>query len=458
MPDLHSLPAERVLLGLLHTTSSLDGVARAIQQLDSTGLRAAHFFLPAHAEAFTAAERILRQGKPVDPVTWHEAMRASQLVHAAGGADFVTRLCLAGDGYDGAFPTHAKTVQDFALRRDIVARARQTALAAQDLNQRPEGVALGGASALASLGAAGAQELETMEVDLADMLDELQAIHEGKRVTCIPTGIDVWDELIGGLQSEVVTFIGAQPSVGKSALIGTMMENLAVRGVKVGLFSLEDHPRWVADRIVSRRSQVPVKRLKTERLPPYLMERVGEAVTEAYGFAGNIIRDGRSGLTAQQVAATARQMIVQRGCQAIFLDHVGELDVSGEWERHDLGVTAAVKALRDVAKDCRVPVVVLAHFHRPRGNSDAEPRYLRPTSAMWANSAGIERMARVAVGLWMDRETPGHVICSILKQTNGVKDLDFSMPFLEASGLIRSLGGRKREGDKGYSDSEGRAA
>lgn len=452
MPELYSHAAERAVLGLLHTVSSVDGVARAVELLDSAGLVPDAFHLPAHALAFAAAERMLRAGKPVEPVSWLEALRASEPIHRAGGADFITKLCLAGDGFDGAFPTHAETVRGMALRRSIVAKARQVAERASNFNESPEGVALEGAGALASLGAAGAAELQTMEADLADLLDELDAVTKGVRAVCLPTGIDVWDELIGGLQTEVVTFIGAQPSVGKSALIGTMMENLAVRGVRVGLFSLEDHPRWLADRIVSRRSGVPVKRMKTEALPTYLMERVGEGVTEAYRFAGNIIRDGRSGLTAAQVAATARQMVVQRGCQAIFLDHVGELDVSGEWERHDLGVSAAVKALRDVAKDCRVPVVVLAHFHRPRGNSDAEPRYLRPTSSMWANSAGIERMARVAVGLWQDKEMPGFVVASILKQTNGVKDIDFAMPFQEASGLVGSLGGRKRAGDKGYSE------
>lgn len=452
MSDLHSHASERALLGLLHTTSQLDGVARAVDLLDSSGLRPGQFHLPAHAEAFQTAERLLRTGKPLEPTVWHEAMRTSPVVSAAGGAGFVTQLCLAGDGFDGVFPAHAKTVQELAMRRELIAKARQIAALASNFNQKPEGVALEGAAAFASLGAAGATELLTMEADLGDLLDELDAVAKGIKTTCIPSGIDVWDELIGGLQSEVVTFIGAQPSVGKSALIGTMMENLAERGMKVGLFSLEDHPRWLADRIVSRRSGVPVKRLKTERLPPFLMERVGEGVTQAYGFAANIVRDGRSGLTAAQVAATARQMIVQRGCQAIFVDHVGELDVSSQWERHDLGVTAAVRALRDVAKDCRVPVVVLAHFHRPKGNSDSEPRYMRPTSSMWANSAGIERMARVAVGLWLDAERPDEVVASILKQTNGKKDVDFTMPFNEAFGLIGSKGGRKRQGEKGYSE------
>lgn len=455
MTELHNHAAERAVLGMLHVTSLQEGPARALDLLAASGLRAEDMALPAHSVAMAAAVTLLRRQQPVDAVAWHEAMRSSSVIHAAGGAAFVTQLCVAGDVWEGTFPGHARTIRELAMRRAIVARARAVSQSAQDLSQQPDGVALEGASALASLGSAGASELLTMEADLGDLLDELQAVASGQRVTCLPTGIDVWDELLGGLQTEVVTFIGAQPSVGKSALIGTMIENLACSGTKIGLFSLEDHPRWLADRIVSRRSGVPVKRMRTERLPEFLMHRVGEGVTEAYGFAANVIRDGRSGLTAEQVAATARQMVAQRGCQAIFLDHVGELDVGTQHERHDLGVASAVRALRDVAKDCRIPVVVLAHFHRPRGNSDAEPRYQRPTSAMWANSASIERMARVAVGLWLDRENPGQVIASILKQTNGAKDIDFAMPFHEAFGLVGSLGGKKREQDKGYHDAPG---
>ncbi|MCI0674090.1 MAG: DnaB helicase C-terminal domain-containing protein, partial [Myxococcaceae bacterium] len=285
------------------------------------------------------------------------------------------------------------------------------------------------------------------------LLDRLDAVARGERQVCLPTGIEVWDELLGGLQAGVVTFIGAQPSVGKSALVGAMVRNLAQAGHRVGLFSLEDSPDWLPERAVAHDSGIPVKVLSTQRLYREQMQAVGDAATRAYEWAARVVREGRSGLTARQVAATARQMVVQYGCRAIFLDHLGELDVeAAQHDRHDLAVANAVRMLRDVAKDFGIPVVVCAHFHRPRGNSDAEPRYMRPSSASWANSAGVERMARVAVGLWLskDEALQGYVIATVLKQTKGDKDIDFAMRLHRPSGLIEKTGGRRPEDVRGH--------
>jgi replicative DNA helicase len=440
---IHDASAERGVLGCILAGESPE-LARALTPGD--------FHTPAHRHVWTAMLALLASGQPVDELTVADQLKRSNTLAEVGGPAWL--MGLAGSAPVGSnIGAYVGIVRDRAIRRAIVENARQTAAMASSLSEEPSSVALRGSAALASLGAAGAVELPTLETAFSEFLDDLEAIATGTKQGALPTGIAVWDELLGGLQPGVLTCIGAYPSVGKSALKNRMIINLARAGIQVGTFELEDPARALVRRLASRESGVPVRRLASERLPEYLLHSVGAAIEREYTNARNVVYQERSGLTDMQVAAQARQMVVQRGCKAIFIDHAGEMSFTSSSGRHDLDMELGLRAIRDVAKDLRVAVVMLAHFHRPKTQSDKEPRFLRPTSSQWKNSGAFEQMARVAVGLWLREDASNEVMATVLKQTEGRKDFDFSMVLHEASGLIESTGGFKAPERKGYSES-----
>lgn len=449
MASLYDHEAEAAVLGCVLEDARCLDLAQALAPAD--------FHHPRHALVWEACLELHAEKRPLDHLTLAERLKARGALEQVGGAAFLMGLD-QGVPVTANAAAYVEIVLDRSARRAIVQRARDAAQRAADLNLPAEQVALEASAEFAQVGSSGAARLRTMREVMLEVMDDLDAIAKGTRKAAVPTGIDVWDELIGGLQRGVLTMIGAQPSVGKSALLGAMVEGVGSAGTRCGVFSLEDPAKWLPKRLLSKLSSVPVKRLSTERLPEWALEGVASAAERIFQWAGNVVLDDRSGLMGGQVAATARQMVVQMGCEAIFVDHLGELGLDDEWGRHDLAVHKALQGLRNVAKDLEVPVVVLAHFHRPKGNTDKEPRHLRPTSAMWANSGGVEKMARVAAGLWEDPELPGGVVATVLKQTEGEKDLDFWMPMQKACGLIAHKGGYKRDGDKGYSEFDGHQA
>lgn len=440
-PALVDLEAERAVLGAILGGESPDA-ARVLTPGD--------FSAPANQAVWGSMLALLAAGHPIDELTVAERLKAGGKLEAVGGPKGIYALTSSAP-IGTNLAAYVAIVRDRSLRRAIVEKARLVAAQASSLNAEATTVALSGSASLALLGAAGAVELPTLETAYAELCDDLQAIASGSKMAALPTGIDVWDEALGGLQLARLTCIGAYPSVGKSALKNRMIINLAQAGITVGTFELEDPATALVRRAVARESGIPVRRLASERLPEFLMEKVGAAIQHGFGWARNVVYESRSGLSDAQVAATARQMVVQRGCKAIFVDHAGEMRFGADQGRYDLDVSAGVRLLRDVAKDLGVAVVLLAHFHRPKSQNDKEPRFIRPTSAMWKNSGGFEEAARVAVGLWLDSDRPGHVVASVLKQTEGEKDFDFYMPMHQASGLIESTGGIKSETRTGYS-------
>jgi replicative DNA helicase len=407
------------------------------------------FHVPAHRATWEAIQLLLASGTPVDELTVADRLKASGKLGEAGGPSALVQLT-SGSPVLANVPSYVAILRDRATRREILSAARLAAAGASDLSQDITSVALQGSDAFARLGAAGATELPTLETAFATVLDEMQAIAAGTRQGIYKTGIDVWDELLGGLPAGYLSLIGAYPSVGKSALKNRMLINLARSGVKVGTFELEDPVTALVYRAVARETGIPVRRLRTERLPEFLMMRVGEVIQREYAWAANVVYENRSRITVAQIAAQARQMVTQRGCRVLFVDHFGLIDFGSDYGRIDYDIEMGVNAIAAVAKELDVAIVGLVHFRRPKSGTDDEPRYIRPTSGFWKNSGGFEQRARLCAGLWLNKDMPGQVITTVLKQTEGDKDFDFVMPLHQPSGLIESEGGRKGEGRQGY--------
>ncbi len=329
-----------------------------------------------------------------------------------------------------------------------------------DLNLRPEQVVLDASAALAQLGAATASTVTTFRDAMNDFLDRMGAIRSGKGSQYVQTGVEIWDELLGGMCKGQLILVGAYPSVGKGAVIGRACLNIARRGEVAHLQSLEDPKIWLAKRYVAHASGVPVRRLmQPEPLPEHYEEAVDQAVMGCHDWADNIIFDDRSRLTDDQIAAAIRQSVVQRGAKIAFIDNASEVDLEHSGERHDLRTARMVALFRDVAKDLDIPVVLAVHFKRPKGNVTKEPRFIRPTSDLFKNSGAFEEKARVAVALWLDENDPkSEIIATVIKQTEGEKDFDFTLRMNPSAGLVENRGGRKRDGETGYTQNDGREA
>lgn len=266
--------------------------------------------------------------------------------------------------------------------------------------------------------------IQMMDQSVFTLIEEIEAVQLGKVPPVLQTGIEAWDATMGGLQP-TLTMVGAAPGVGKSALVAGMLRLIAGRGVKVGLISLEDERGWLTRRLVSHATSIPVFVLANRKLYDAQKERLDSESATAFDVLAKVACDDRSGMTVDDVVASARRMVAM-GCKAIFVDHLGEISIE-RTQRHDLDISDVLRELRVVAKVARVPVVVLAHMKRS-DRSDGEPKL-----SDFAFSAGVERMARVAVGLWRDGDA---LMCSVLKQTQGISGVSFALNMNKSAGIV----------------------
>jgi replicative DNA helicase len=416
-----------------------------------TGLTAEAFDHPAWREVWRSALAVEAAGHPPDASSVADHMKARGALASAGGPAALMSVGVDMLVFDG--PARVSRVREMAERRVIRAAGLALAAAAADENLLPQKAALDASGALAKMAASGNRPVTTFREAMCDLLDQLHAIRAGTYQEYLPTGIDVWDELLQGLQRAKLGLLGAYPSVGKGAVMLRVILNAAQMGRKPGIFSLEDLKVWMAKRHTAEASGVPVRRLmQAERLPEHYEANVEAAFNRCDSWADRILIEDSSGLTDDQIACQARQWVVQQGCTEIWIDNASEVDISGApGERTDLKTGRMVRLFRDVAKDLNVPVWLLVHFKQPQNSTSEEPRFLVPTSSMWKNSGAFAEAARNSVALYLDKEAPDEwVLGKVTKQTEGAKDETFMMRFNASAGIVENKGGRKRKGNTGF--------
>lgn len=120
---------------------------------------------------------------------------------------------------------------------------------------------------------------EMLKVRFEELDKQQKALAQGGvAITGVPTGIEQLDQFTGGIQPGIVTLLAGRPGMGKSALAQSITAHALDMGHGVHVFSFEDLGRSYVDRMLSRKSRVPVQKIRTGTLEPADMARLtGEA-------------------------------------------------------------------------------------------------------------------------------------------------------------------------------------
>lgn len=436
MPDLADLPAERAFLGTLFVMSAADGPNAALHALQDSRVTSERMFLPAHRDVLAAAQEMLETGQQLDAVLLASKLRNSEPVKAAGGPAFLSEL--EGQGVTGVLlPHYAKAIRSAALRRTLAALGGDLQAGAGDLDRDPAELIDCVSRRLAAINLGGRNRKSMLDA-LDECLQEMEAVEAGHASPLIPTGIVALDNVISGLRP-TLHVIGAKPGVGKSSILATIATSCAQRGIKFGVYSLEDAHRWIAWRAIAREASLSQLTLKTTRLNDWQRKRLVVSVARLNAYAGNVLIES-SLRDAREIAQDMRHMVRNEGVKVLALDHIGRLHLSGKHERYDLLLGEAVNTFADLAVELNVPVILFSQLARRQGKDESD----LPDSTDFKNSGDIEAAARVLIGLARARGADTMQI-RVLKCTEGKPCDSIDVKFLGLAGMVADCEGVVRE-------------
>lgn len=415
-----TLEAERAVLGgILVDAVQLDAAREVISGQDFARL--------AHRHVWDTIVKLADDQHPVDLVTVQQALPADELEtvgipYLAGLIDGVPQAMNVG--YYASLVRERSTLRSLSHLGHRIHTIASTAdeNAAALLEDAEQALfALRQRATTTTVQAPAARASATYK-----QLETLQTAKGSLRGT--PTGLKDLDADLRGLHPGNLIVLGARPSMGKTAIALTFAINGAHISGRPGLFfSLEMSTEELNLREVTMRANVNSWRISHGWTSESEQYRLNQAL-EAMADGGVSVVDAPL-LTVGQIRAISRRAHGRVGLSLIVIDYLqlmhAERRRKGERsaENRTLELSEMTRGLKGLARDLKVPVVLLSQLSRAvESRSDK-----RPQLSDLRESGSIEQDADVVLLLcrppfypeFREKYPPHYAELQIAKQRNG---------------------------------------
>ncbi len=385
-PLPHNLDAERCVLGAIVAENM------HLQAALEKGLKAEEFFLEQHRRVFDAMLQLDESHSPIDSVTLVDCLNRHGHLEAAGGIAYVASI---GDGVPRVSNVehYARIVKEKALLRHLIHTAHNIQQQALDAEEDADAIIDQAESSIFQLaeeriraGFIGVKELVTENFDRLHRM-----LTEGRRVTGLPTGYGKLDELTSGLQPSELIILAARPSMGKTALALNIAENVALRaGLPVAVFSLEMSKESLLIRMLSSHARIDAHKFRSGRLRQDDWRGMATALGEL--AESPLWIDDAGSSTVVEMGAKARRLKKDKGLALLVVDYLQLMTARGRFSNRQEEVSSISRGLKALAKELKVPVLVLSQLTRAPEREDR-----RPQLADLRESGAIEQDADVVM-------------------------------------------------------------
>lgn len=338
---------------------------------------------------YRVAVEMFEAREPIDIITLAQKLSDRRLLEEVGGAAHLSYI-LADFISTANLPTYLQIVEDkWVLRKtihtctDIVGKIYDYE---GDVDEVMDGVER---DILAVRPPKVTGQISSAElVDRATVqIERLYA--KGMGVSGLSTGFLDLDRMTDGLHGGNMIVIAARPSMGKTSLAMNIAEHVAVvNRIPVGVFSLE----MTADELMLRNlcsmARVNLRNMREG----FMAESDFPKLTRAAGRyrKAPLHIDESSGLSIMQLRARARRMWQQHGIKLFVVDYLQLLHSTSKKARDNRNQEVAdiSKGIKELAKELKVPVIILSQLNRELDKEKRLPRLadLRESGAIEQDS------------------------------------------------------------------------
>jgi len=396
-----NIDAEKSLLGCLMIDP--EAILKVVDFLT-----ARDFYKESHQKIYETMVELFERKEPIDMLSVSSRLKEKQQLEEIGGLGYLSDLI-------NIVPTashilnYAKIVQDKRVLRDLINASCQIEemgyKETEDVNMLlDEAEKKIFSIAQKSLTQKFIPVKEGLE-ETFRRIDELSKHKDGLRG--LPTGFTKLDNMLAGLQNSDLIILAARPSLGKSAFALDVARNVALYyKLPVGLFSLEMSKDQLIDRLIASQADIDLWRLRTGRLSDEEEDNDFERIQNAMALLAEapIYIDDAAGSNILQMRAMARRLQADKGLSLLIVDYLQLMEPRNPNLSVVQQVTENSKALKSLAKELNVPVLVLSQLSR--AVEQRSPQI--PRLADLRESGSIEQDADVVLFIYREdkyRET-----------------------------------------------------
>jgi replicative DNA helicase len=384
-PLPQNLDAERSILGaVLIENHALNTAIEKVRPED--------FFLDQHRRIFNQMIELAEAQQGIDLITLTDALSRKGELEGAGGAAYIAQL-MDGVPRVSHLEHYARIVKEKSMLRGLVHTAHAIQQTALEAEEDADAVLDQAESAIFQIAE---DRVRSGLVSMKDVVQESigrleRVMAEGKRITGLATGYSQLDNLTSGLQPSELIILAARPSVGKTALALNLAENAAVHNnAQVAIFSLEMSKESLLMRLLASQARVDAHKFRTGHFSKDDWRNMTHSLAQISSTPLWI--DDTASATVTEIGAKARRLKRDRGLSMVVVDYLQLIAARGRFSNRNEEVSSITRGLKALAKELKVPVLVLSQLTR------APERETRaPQLADLRESGAIEQDADVVL-------------------------------------------------------------
>ena len=362
-------------------------------------LKREDFYRNSHRLIFAAARALHEGSDPVDALTVSAWLEKSGELAEAGGKEAVSHLASTVPAAGNA-AHYAKIVKSNSLLRRLLESSHRVQKSVYGHEGDPQELLERAQSDLFKVATEDtAKDFTKLEDILLAEVTRLEELATGKRqMTGTRSHFVGLDELLGGFQPGNMIVLAARPSIGKSALVVNIAENVALKEKKpVAFFSLEMSETELAHRFIASRARIPGDMLRKGKVTEARWPKVMKAMNELNELP--LWLDDSSDLSMLELRAKCRRLQTTEGqLGLVIVDYMQLMRPEDSKVNRVEQVGQISRGLKILAKELNVPVIGLSQLSRtPEQRPDK-----RPILSDLRESGNIEQDADVVIFIYRD--------------------------------------------------------
>ncbi|MDF2568785.1 MAG: dnaC [Sporomusa sp.] len=411
-------------------------------------IRPEDFYREAHRLIYNAMMELFNKNDAVDLVTVVEVLRRDEKLEPAGGIAYVSALA-------NSVPTaanvmyHARIVEEKALLRNLINTATHVAGMGYEANETVAVIMDKAEKMILEVSQRKAgQEFASIKNIIFDVFDKVSELYSSKGgITGLSTGFKDLDKLTSGLQPSDLILIAARPSMGKTAFVLNIAQNIAIKEKSsVAFFSLEMSKEQLVQRMLCAEAPIDAQRLRIGELENNDWDKLVRAADRL--AAAPIFIDDTAGITVMEMRSKARRLKIEHDLKLIIIDYLQLMQGSAgssRSENRQQEISEISRSLKALARELKVPVIALSQLSR-----GVESRQVKkPMLSDLRESGSLEQDADIVAFIYREDyyepETERKNITDIIiaKHRNGPVDsvqLFFHKQFTKFSDLSKIPG------------------
>jgi len=413
-----NLDAERFVLGAVLMDDALYiQVAGALEATD--------FSLEKHRRIFLRMGELYERGERIDRVTVaNELMKQNQLESVDG----VSYLVSLDEGLPvlSNLESYVQIVKDKSVLRRIIFTSQALIDRCLRAEDEPDQILAAAEESLQKLG-----DTRTSDslMNPKRILDEFDGginafLDPSKRIKGLSTGFLKLDEMTGGLHEGDLVILAARPSMGKTALALNVAQHVALRpgeAQSVAVFSLEMSRESLLTRMICAAARVDQQKFRASYLNQDERRRLAKAASDL--VQSPLFIDDTPGVHLMDIHSKLRRLKSEHGLGLVVIDYLQLMSGRGRYENRNQEISTISRGLKLLAKDLRVPMLVLSQLNRApeirQGDHRPQLSDLRESGSIEQDADLVAFIFREEVYKPQDETLRGLAELLVAKQRNG---------------------------------------